>query len=823
MKKLILNLFALLLLVSPQLKAQYVTIPDAKFAAWLQANIPSAMNGNQMDTTSTAVTSYTVIDVQNDSIGDLTGIQYFDSLQELYCNNNGGPKPNYLTSLPKLPSTLNTLACGENKITSLPALPNTLTALTCYNNPLHSLPVLPNKLNFLRCSSDSLTSLPTLLPDSLQYIDCSFNYITNLPTLTSLPLTDLSCTSNLLTSLPALPNTLINLNCDQNQITNLPVLPGSLQALYCDGNQLTTVPTLPNTLLYFYCNVNQLTALPNLPTSLSGLSCNNNQLTTLPALPISLKNISCSSNQLTSLPLLPDSLTTFDCSNNQITCFPVFPNTLVTLGNITISNNPFTCLPNYVAAMDATTLATPLCTSGNTNGCPYPQGIFGFTYNDMNANCMRNVGDTNLKNIPIQLYDNSNNLLGQTYSALNGVYNFPQANGTYTVVIDTINPLPFKAQCNNLGLDSTLTVATIDTNINFSLTCKSGFDIGVQSAINYGKVFPGQQHTLYTIAGDLSQWYNFNCAAGISGQVQITVTGPVTYVSPAPGALTPSVAGNVYTYTIADFSTANIATAFNVMLSTNTNANMGDTICVNINVTPTAGDNNQSNNNYSFCYQVTNSHDPNFKETYPVNVAPAYNNWFTYTIHFQNTGSAAAINIRLADTLDAKLDLSTFQLINYSHKNTVLLNHNILNFNFHNINLPDSTSNHAGSSGFVQYRIKPKTNLPAGTQIKNTAYIYFDYNAAIVTNTSVNNFGTPLDIKNNNIQSSIKIYPNPANNKIMIDANDVVDVKLFDVLGKQIFSTKENNIDVSNFNDGVYFIQVQTKQGTTTQKIIVQH
>jgi len=69
----------------------------------------------------------------------------------------------------------------------------------------------------------------------------------------------------------------------------------------------------------------------------------------------------------------------------------------------------------------------------------------------------------------------------------------------------------------------------------------------------------------------------------------------------------------------------------------------------------------------------------------------------------------------------------------------------------------------------------------------------------------------------------IKIYPNPANNKIIIDANNVIDVKLFDVLGKQITSTKTNDVDVSNFNDGVYFIQVKTNTATTTQKIIVQH
>jgi len=78
-------------------------------------------------------------------------------------------------------------------------------------------------------------------------------------------------------------------------------------------------------------------------------------------------------------------------------------------------------------------------------------------------------------------------------------------------------------------------------------------------------------------------------------------------------------------------------------------------------------------------------------------------------------------------------------------------------------------------------------------------------------------------VKLNETKNNFVTYPNPVNSKITIDANDVIDIKLFDVLGKQITSTKEKEIDVSNFNDGVYFIQVQTKENISTQKIIVQH
>jgi len=93
------------------------------------------------------------------------------------------------------------------------------------------------------------------------------------------------------------------------------------------------------------------------------------------------------------------------------------------------------------------------------------------------------------------------------------------------------------------------------------------------------------------------------------------------------------------------------------------------------------------------------------------------------------------------------------------------------------------------------------------------AYPLCGSSCSVVT-TNINQF---LDI------NTIKIYPNPANNKITVDAKEVTGIKIFDVLGKEIISTKEKEIDVSNFNDGVYFIQVQTKQNTSTQKIIIQH
>ncbi|HSY76901.1 MAG TPA: SdrD B-like domain-containing protein, partial [Bacteroidia bacterium] len=168
--------------------------------------------------------------------------------------------------------------------------------------------------------------------------------------------------------------------------------------------------------------------------------------------------------------------------------------------------------------MNISTLGYYLCGIGNVNGCPTAHGVVGFTYRDMNSNCVKDSGDLNIVNVPMNMYNTGSVWMGQTYTAVNGVYDFPDSAGIYKVVVDTTG-MPFEVQCAHPGADSVVIIATIDTNVNFSLTCKSGFDVGVQSIIPIGLVFPGTQHNLSVVAGDLSQWYRLNCAKGDSGTV----------------------------------------------------------------------------------------------------------------------------------------------------------------------------------------------------------------------------------------------------------------------------------------------------------------
>lgn len=119
------------------------------------------------------------------------------------------------------------------------------------------------------------------------------------------------------------------------------------------------------------------------------------------------------------------------------------------------------------------------------------------------------------------------------------------------------------------------------------------------------------------------------------------------------------------------------------------------------------------------CQPIIDSFDPNDKQVVPAGLTSNHytptNMALRYTIRFQNTGTDLAYRVVVADTLAADLDLSTLQVGAVSHAYTLAItgkSQPVLTFTFDNIMLPDSSKNQAGSNGFIQFSIKPKSNLP---------------------------------------------------------------------------------------------------------------
>ncbi len=844
-------------------QAQYVTIPDSNFVNWLDtAGYAACMNGNQLDTTCADVLNTISLDCSYRSIVNLDGIQYFRNLKSLsayMCE---------LTAIPALPAGLTNLTCSQNHLTSLPPLPMGLIGLDCSTNQLTSLPPMPSTLVYFHCENNQLTALPDLSNTLITHLRVSANLLTTLPALPN-TLSNLFCNDNKLTTISSLPNNLFGLNCERNLITGFASLPASLNSLTCHSNHLSSLPALPDSLQYLDANYNMITSLPNLPSKLISLHVNGNQLGTLPALPDSIYIIECRDCNLTSLPAMPAALIQLDCGINKLTALPALPaavryifaehNLLVSLPelpdeltNLRISYNPIACLPRlkhmYYFMFDSTNITCfpnypnieystppinliPLCEANNSNGCPVYWNIRGKAYFDTLSNCIQEVDDSSLANIPIQLW-NSNGFVSQTISRPNGDYAVDVVDkGIYQITVDTANT-PFTIVCPANGSYSSniSSLDSIDTDIDFALNCKPGFDLAAQSM--QGRFRPGSISEVKITAGDYSNFYHAHCATAISGTVQLVISGPAKYGAAAPGALAPTlVTADTITWSIANFSTVNFFADFNVTLQTDTTAAIGAQICLTLMVNPIAGDNNPANNTLTQCFTVVGSFDPNIKEVYPAaNINPAQKE-LTYTILFQNTGTAEAENIYVTDTLDAALDASTFQLLAYSHQPVVQLKSNNVRFNFPNINLPDSNTNEPLSHGYVQYKVKLKENLPIGTAISNTAYIYFDFNAPVVTNTTTNTIAINTGIGQlPTAVANFLLFPNPASNSI----NIVVDEELIgshltvtDITGRQLMAAQLviNNykLIIDGFANGIYFVTIRKQSVVLSKKIAVNH
>lgn len=90
-------------------------------------------------------------------------------------------------------------------------------------------------------------------------------------------------------------------------------------------------------------------------------------------------------------------------------------------------------------------------------------------------------------------------------------------------------------------------------------------------------------------------------------------------------------------------------------------------------------------------------------------------------------------------------------------------------------------------------------------------------------------FEESFPTSNNEIQSSeIKVYPNPAHNFLNIsNLNNIQRIEIQSLAGVAIWSSNYNSeenvvIPVSGFPKGIYFIRVQTSDGMSTKKIIIE-
>ena len=149
----------------------------------------------------------------------------------------------------------------------------------------------------------------------------------------------------------------------------------------------------------------------------------------------------------------------------------------------------------------------------------------------------------------------------------------------------------------------------------------------------------------------------------------------------------------------------------------------------------------------------------------------------------------------------------------------------MLSVRFPNIMLPDSASSPLGSIGYIQYEIRPTIGHPNGTIIHNTASIFFDYNAPIVTNTTANQYYSNVGVEELE-QNALRLYPNPAQDFVTLESNaSIKQIRIIGLDGRlygteKVHQLNKYSLSVSNLLSGVYFVEVTTPAGVQTIRFV---
>jgi len=228
-----------------------------------------------------------------------------------------------------------------------------------------------------------------------------------------------------------------------------------------------------------------------------------------------------------------------------------------------------------------------------------------------------------------------------------------------------------------------------------------------------------------------------------------------------------------------------------------------------------------ADNSIAYNQTVIGAFDPNDKQcsegavVSPIKIG----DYLHYMINFENTGNFPAQNIVVRDIIDtADYDVSSLQVLSSSHPVVARVSGNNAEFIFENIILG------SGGHGNILLKIKSLPSLAVGETVSNRADIFFDYNAPVVTDFANTQFQS-LGLGGHELDNSIKVYPNPATDKINISATaNIKSIQLFDIQGRLIHTMLSDDLAVTmpiNQTTGVYLLKITTDDGVKIEKLII--
>ncbi|MFM1854137.1 MAG: hypothetical protein RL164_1455 [Bacteroidota bacterium] len=449
----------------------------------------------------------------------------------------------------------------------------------------------------------------------------------------------------------------------------------------------------------------------------------------------------------------------------------------------------------------------------------------GFVFCDANANGVMNPGESPLIGAAVQLFVQPNSNTSVTvYTDSTGYFTYcGPFNSTSTIILAQVSPIWLTY--NGYSVPSSYVTLQGFTSPQLQpgmLPINCG---GTTSCADlWTSVTPWIGYYQNSVAYIKLNWGSYGPSA--TGNYTLSMTFPVG-VSPILASIQNpnyTISGNTITWNLSS-SSSNFMNYDVIQFNVPGGLINGAQHYFSSSIAPTGSisDCGTYNNAGNLLQILGNSYDPNDKnastdyqnDNFPLGYLDAFvDDALTYTIRFQNTGTAPAQNIYIIDTLDAALDWNSFTLIEASHNMQVVnLGNGIYRFEFPQIWLPDSTTNEEQSHGHLTYRITELPNNPINSTIENTAYIYFDWNSPIITNTT---FNINMWIDGiNELENQLVVYPNPATDEIMVSLEQPTNARVTDLNGKLLLERvlqPGDALDLESLNAGIYMIEAGSKR-----------
>ena len=293
-----------------------------------------------------------------------------------------------------------------------------------------------------------------------------------------------------------------------------------------------------------------------------------------------------------------------------------------------------------------------------------------------------------------------------------------------------------------------------------------------------------------------------------------------------------SIAGNTLTWALGPMLPLQ-----NIQLSVYCTQSVADTlgspVTTTAEITPITGDLVPADNSVTTNNQVIGSYDPNdiLVDPTEVLVSEVADAMLDYTIRFQNTGTDTAFTVAVENLLPANAYLPSFEVIGSSHpmELTYYDFEHKMRFQFDDILLPDSNVNEMMSHGFVRYRIRPRADLVVGDSIRNTASIFFDLNAPVITNTAVTEIISTTGVGGDEAKGGLMVSPNPTTDRVIVRiSEDLVDTgwRVMDAMGRVVLmgraTSMREEIDLSPLPTGAFSIVFPSGNGWSHARVIKQ-